>query len=168
MRWRIHVFFVCYDAKMTLICMYVLCLTFSRCRNCTRLLPCCHVWDWDLCSQCRDGRCEGVTWMRWGVWPGASLGAPGVTEQQSGPGPRPSSIISGQWEKTRVMWSLQRSWATITMSALDFDDVSTSITLLIANFSITRILSPCFPLLKEKSLNLIKLTIHTSPLLLTS
>ena len=159
---------------MTLICMYVLCLTFSRCRNCTRLLPCCYVWDWDLCSQCRDGRCEGVTGMRWGVWPGASLGAPGVTEQQSGPGPRPSSIISGQWEQTRVMWPHQRSWATITMSALDFDDVSMGITSWIIDMtvwhahSVERISSPCFRLLKEKSLNLIKLTIHTSPLLLTS
>ena len=45
---------------------------------------------------------DGRESLGWDEWPGASPGAPGVTEQQSGPGPRPSSTVSGQWEQGDV------------------------------------------------------------------
>ena len=48
--------------------------------------------DWDVCLHWRDGRWRESL----GCVTRGQTGEPGVTEQQSGPGPRPSNIIRGQ------------------------------------------------------------------------
>ena len=118
------------------VCTIVLCLTFSCFRNFTRLWPC-----------LRLGSVFTVPWWPMGGshWdemsdPGRVRGLPEWRSNSRVPAPAPAaqSVVS----ESRVMWPHQRSWATITMSALDFDDVSIrdsgNCTLLITNFGLTR------------------------------
>ena len=116
-----------------------------------------------------------VPWWAMGESLGCvTLGLPGLPEWRSNSRAPDPARATHQWSVTRVMCPHQRTWPADTMSALDFDDVSIGaygqleyyhLHALQCDYKQVHTQAHVSHWSKEKSLNLIKLTIHTSPLL---